>query len=105
MTGSRCSARPSPRAGAQGDREVARFLSHTGEQMQYGGCARAIYETPIPAAMQDLARLIYDDEADSERVDWRAINAARMRGETEDGEALVHLAGLTNHSKRMRVER
>ncbi|MEC9049035.1 MAG: PVC-type heme-binding CxxCH protein [Planctomycetota bacterium] len=87
----------------KGDRAVARFLTHTDEQLRYEA-ARAIYETPIPAAMQDLARLIYDDEADSERVDWRAINAARMRGETEDGEALVHLAGLTNHSKKMRVE-
>ncbi|MEC7726510.1 MAG: HEAT repeat domain-containing protein, partial [Planctomycetota bacterium] len=87
----------------KGDREVARFLTHKDEQLRYEA-ARAIYETPIPAAMQDLARLIYDDEADSERVDWRAINAARMRGETEDGEALVHLAGLTNHSKKMRVE-
>lgn len=83
--------------------EVASFLTHDDEQLRYEA-ARAIYETPIAAAMPDLARLIYDDEADSERVDWRAINAARMCGEAEHGEALVHLAGLTNHSKKMRVE-
>lgn len=83
--------------------EVASFLTHDDEQLRYEA-ARAIYETPIAAAMPELARLIYDDDADSERVDWRAINAARMCGEAEHGEALVHLAGLTNHSKKMRVE-
>ncbi|MFN3244001.1 MAG: HEAT repeat domain-containing protein [Planctomycetota bacterium] len=87
----------------KGAPEVARFLKHPDEQFRFEA-ARAIYETPIPEAIQALARLVYDDEADSERVDWRAINAARMRGQVEDGEALVHLATLGNHSKKIRLE-
>ena len=87
----------------QGAPEVARFLAHPQEQLRYEA-ARAIYETPINDALPALIRLIYDDTADSERVDWRAVNAARMHGETEDGEALVHLATLSNHSQKMRVE-
>jgi len=83
--------------------EVTRFLTHADEQLRYEA-ARAIYETPIPTALAALSRLIYDDDADSERIDWRAINAARMRGETEDGEALVHYATSANHSKKMRLE-
>ncbi|MCK5942270.1 MAG: HEAT repeat domain-containing protein [Planctomycetes bacterium] len=87
----------------QGAPEVARFLAHDDEQLRYEA-ARAIYETPIPAAMEALARLVYDDSPDSERVDWRAINAARMRGQVEDGEALVHLATLANHPEKTRLE-
>ena len=83
--------------------EVAAFLTHADEQLRYEA-ARAIYETPIPAAMPQLARLAYDDEPDSDRVDWRAVNAARMRGEVEDGEALVHVATSAAHPAKVRLE-
>ena len=45
-----------------------------------------------------------DDEPDSDRVDWRAVNAARMRGEVEDGEALVHVATSAAHPDKVRLE-
>ena len=83
--------------------EIRVFLKHEDEQFRYEA-ARAIYELPIPGAMQDLALLVYDNEADSERVDWRAINAARMIGEVEQGEAVVHLATQPSHSKKIRLE-
>lgn len=83
--------------------EVAVFLDHADEQLRYEA-ARAIYETPIPGALQQLARLAYDDSPDSERVDWRAVNAARMRGEVEDGEALVHVATSSAHPAKVRLE-
>ncbi|MFK7739569.1 MAG: HEAT repeat domain-containing protein [Planctomycetota bacterium] len=82
---------------------VARWLTHGDEQLRYEA-ARAIYETPIEAAMQSLALLIYNDEPDSERIDWRAINAARVLGTVEHGEALVHLATCKNHSAKTRRE-
>ena len=83
--------------------EIRGFLKHEDEQFRYEA-ARAIYELPIPGAMQDLALLVYDNEADSERIDWRAINAARMIGEVEQGEAIVHLATQASHSKKVRLE-
>ncbi|HIF21112.1 MAG TPA: glycosyltransferase, partial [Gemmatimonadetes bacterium] len=83
--------------------EVQQFLKHEDEQFRYEA-ARAIYETPIPGAMQSLALFVYDDEPDSERIDWRAIQAARMIGEVEQGEALVHLATKANHSRKIRLE-
>ena len=83
--------------------EVKEFLKHEDEQFRYEA-ARAIYELPIPGAMKDLALLTYDNEADSERIDWRAINAARMIGEVEQGEAIVHLATQPSHSKKIRLE-
>ncbi len=66
--------------------------------------ARAIYETPIPAAMQALALLAYDDFADTDAIDRRAIQANRIVGFNENGEALVHLAILANHAPELRVE-
>ncbi|HEB53085.1 MAG TPA: c-type cytochrome [bacterium] len=82
---------------------VAGYLDHPDEQLRFEA-ARAIYETPIPAAMQALALKVYDDAPDSERFDWRAINAARMLGEVEHGEALVHLATLATHPPATRLE-
>lgn len=66
--------------------------------------ARAIYETPIDGAMQQLAKLCYDEHADTEAIDWRAINANRMVGHSENGEALVNLASLPGHPERARRE-
>ena len=83
--------------------EIRAFLKHDDEQFRYEA-ARAIYELPIPGAMQDLALLVYDNDADSERIDWRAINAARMIGAVEQGEAIVHMATQASHSKKTRLE-
>jgi quinoprotein glucose dehydrogenase len=83
--------------------EVKTFLKHEDEQFRYEA-ARAIYELPIAEAMQDLALFVYDNEPDSERIDWRAIQAARMIGGVEQGEALVHMATQTNHSRKIRLE-
>jgi quinoprotein glucose dehydrogenase len=66
--------------------------------------ARAIHDTPVPAAMQALAKLCYDDAPDDVVVDWRAVQANRIVGEVENGEALVHFACLTNHDGAMRNE-
>ncbi|HEX6810899.1 MAG TPA: PVC-type heme-binding CxxCH protein [Planctomycetota bacterium] len=85
------------------DAEVASFLGAAEASLRQEA-ARAIYEEPIPDAMQALAKLCYDDDPDAEAVDWRAINANRMLGETENGEALVHLASLANHPARTRIE-
>lgn len=83
--------------------EIRMFLKHQDEQFRYEA-ARAIYELPIEGAMQDLALFVYDNEPDSERIDWRAINAARMIGEVEQGEAIVHMAIQPSHSKKIRLE-
>ncbi|MEO6595036.1 MAG: PVC-type heme-binding CxxCH protein [Planctomycetota bacterium] len=87
----------------QKDAEVALFLRDAEPSLRYEA-ARAIYEEPIPAAMPALSRLCYDDTPDTEAIDWRAINANRMLGETENGEALVHLACMKNHPKAVRIE-
>ena len=83
--------------------EVKAFLQHEDEQFRYEA-ARAIYELPIQGAMQDLALFVYDNQADSERIDWRAIQAARMIGQVEQGEALVHMATQADHSSKIRLE-
>jgi quinoprotein glucose dehydrogenase len=85
------------------DPEVAHFLHDQDTELR-AAAAHAIYETPIPAAMQALAKLCYDELSDVEAVDWRAINANRMVGFSENGEALVHLAELPGHPARMRKE-
>ncbi|MFN9275904.1 MAG: hypothetical protein ACK6D2_09255, partial [Planctomycetota bacterium] len=87
----------------RGDAAVARFLADADPDLR-ADAARAIHDTPIPAAMQALAKLAYDDAPDREAVDWRAINANRAVGMSENGEALVHLAALPSHAERMRVE-
>lgn len=87
----------------RGSPAVARFLSNRDEQVRYDA-ARAIYETPIDGALQALAQLAYDDDADSERIDWRVIGACRALGQVEHGEALVHLATRANHPTRTRKE-
>ena len=86
-----------------GDAEVARFLRDADQELRIEA-ARAIHDTPIPAAMKQLALCAYDDTPDHEMFDWRAINACRRVGESEDGEALVHLASLSNHPARARIE-
>ncbi|MBM3975196.1 MAG: hypothetical protein FJ301_13970 [Planctomycetes bacterium] len=87
----------------RGNAEVARFLTDADPDLR-ADAARAIHDTPIPIAMQALAKLAYDDDPDSEAVDWRAINANRAVGLSENGEALVHLAAQPNHGERMRIE-
>ncbi len=87
----------------RGDAEIARFLTDADASLRFEA-ARAIYEQPVPAAMQKLAELAYDDVADSEAIDWRAINANRVAGIIENGEALVHLAALDNHPAATRRE-
>ncbi|MEZ6037850.1 MAG: HEAT repeat domain-containing protein [Planctomycetota bacterium] len=87
----------------QGDAEVARFLKSPDEQLRFEA-ARAIYDAPIPAAMRALAELANDDHPDSARIDWRALNANRMRGEVENGEILVHIARQQNHPAETRID-
>jgi quinoprotein glucose dehydrogenase len=89
--------------GRRKDAEVAFFL-HAAEATMRQEAARAIYEEPIPEAMPALAKLCYDDAPDTEAIDWRAINCNRMLGETENGEALVHLACLADHPAKTRIE-
>lgn len=89
--------------GRRADAELARWLGDPCDEVR-AAAARAIYETPIPAALQKLAELCYDDHPDTEAIDWRAINANRMVGLSENGEALVHLAALANHPPRTRIE-
>ncbi|MCU0866635.1 MAG: HEAT repeat domain-containing protein [Planctomycetes bacterium] len=86
-----------------GSAEVARFLRDADAELRLEA-ATAIHDGPIPAAMKQLALCAYDDTPDGEMFDWRAINACRRTGESEDGEALVHLASLTNHPARTRIE-
>jgi quinoprotein glucose dehydrogenase len=87
----------------RGDAAVARCLDDPVPALR-AAAARAIYETPIPAAMQALAQLAYDDEPDLDAVDRRAIQANRIVGLSENGEALVHLAALANHPAAIRIE-
>ncbi len=89
--------------GRRADPELARALTDIDVDVRFAA-ARAIYETPIPAAMQALAILSYDDHPDLEAIDWRALNANRMVGQTENGEAVVHVAELQSHSARTRIE-
>jgi quinoprotein glucose dehydrogenase len=85
------------------DPAVARVLQDPDAGIR-AAAARAIYEQPIPRAMQALAELCYDDHPDLEAIDWRAINANRLLGLSENGEALVHLAALASHPARTRRE-
>ncbi|HEX5052736.1 MAG TPA: PVC-type heme-binding CxxCH protein [Planctomycetota bacterium] len=85
------------------DDEVARFLGDADPALRYEA-ARAIYQEPIGPAMPALAKLCHDDTPDTVAIDWRAINANRLLGEVENGEALVHLAGLANHPAETRIE-
>ncbi len=87
----------------QQDTEITRFLTDK-EVTLRAAAARAIYENPIPGALQKLAELGYDDNPDDDAIDWRAINANRMVGLSENGESLVHLACLENHPERTRRE-
>lgn len=86
-----------------GDGEVARLLDDSDAGLR-GDAARVIYEFPVNAAMQALARRCYDDATDGEAIDWRAINACRVLGQTEHGEALVHTATRGNHAIATRLE-
>jgi len=83
--------------------EVARFLTHGDEQLRFEA-ARAIYETPIDAAMRPLALLAWDDAPDSERIDRRAISANRVIGQVENCEGLIHLALQQDHPDATRLE-
>ncbi|MGB3969561.1 MAG: c-type cytochrome, partial [Planctomycetota bacterium] len=85
------------------DPELLRVLRDPDVEVR-SAAIRAIYETPIPAALPELAKLSYDEVADTEANDWRAINANRIVGSTENGEALVNLATLANHPASTRLE-
>lgn len=85
------------------DPHVAAFLRDPDADVRRDA-ARAIYETPIAAALPDLAAFAYDDEPADEAFDWRVVNANRVLGQVENGEALVHLAGLASHPARTRLE-
>ncbi len=85
------------------DAEVARFL-RDGDVTLRADAARAIYEGPIQPAMRELAKLCYDETADDAAIDWRAINACRLLGETEYGEALVQVAARKQHPAATRRE-
>ncbi|MCC7398148.1 MAG: HEAT repeat domain-containing protein [Planctomycetes bacterium] len=85
------------------DPAVAMFLDDA-EPRLVDEAARVIYERPIAESMPALARLCYDAVADREVVAWRAINANRLLGEVENGEALVHFAGQPQQQARMRCE-
>jgi putative heme-binding domain-containing protein len=82
---------------------VASFLTDADVTLRFDA-ARAIYEQPIPDAMQQLAQLCYDDAPDTDAIDWRAINANRLLGTVENGEALVHVASLATHPAATRRE-
>ncbi len=90
-------ASPAVRLGAllaearRGDAAIATFLNDADEQLRYEA-ARAIYETPIDAAMPALASLAADGKVDREATEWRALNACRMRGGPADGALVVRAA-------------
>jgi quinoprotein glucose dehydrogenase len=54
--------------------------------------------------MEALAKLSYDEHPDLEAIEWRALNANRMIGQTENGEAVVNLAEQANHPASLRIE-
>jgi quinoprotein glucose dehydrogenase len=83
--------------------EVSRFLADPDVTLRVEA-ARAIHDGPIPDAMRALATHAYDDAPDVAAFDWRAISACRVLGQTEQGEALVHLATLANHPTATRLE-
>jgi len=85
------------------DGRISTFLTDAEPSLRFEA-ARAIYDEPIEPAMAALAKLAYDDTPDTEAIDWRAINANRMRGEIECGESLVHLCCLQNHPAKTRIE-
>ena len=85
------------------DGEVARFLDDREPSLREDA-ARVIYEFPVEAALPTLARRCYDDVSDGEVIDWRAIHACRVLGQTEHGEALVHLATRGAHPITSRLE-
>jgi len=85
------------------DAAIADFLRDDDPQLRFEA-ARAIHEQPIPDALFALARLCYDDTPDREATDWRAINANRMLGDVENGEALIHLATRSDHPPATRIE-
>lgn len=66
--------------------------------------AHVIYGFPVQAAMQALAQRCYDDHSDGEAIDWRAVNACRVLGEVEHGEALVHTATVRSLPIATRLE-
>lgn len=86
-----------------GDGEIGKLLADPDADLRRDA-AHVIYEFPVPAAMQALARLCYDDVSDGEAIDWRAINACRMLGQTEHGEALVHTATRRDQPIATRLE-
>ncbi|MBL8752831.1 MAG: HEAT repeat domain-containing protein [Planctomycetes bacterium] len=89
--------------GRRADPDLARALQDADVDVRFAA-ARAIYETPIPGAMEALAKLAYDERGDLEAIDWRALNANRMLGQTENGEAVVNFAELPGHPANLRIE-
>ncbi|MCA8974511.1 MAG: HEAT repeat domain-containing protein [Planctomycetes bacterium] len=85
------------------DPRVADFLTDAEPTVRYEA-ARAIHQEPIDAAMPALAALAGDDDADTDAIDWRALNANRMLGSVECGERLVHAALLAAHAPGTRIE-
>ena len=85
------------------DPAIATFLAEIDESLRFEA-ARAIHEEPVPEAMQALAALAGDERCDSDRVDWRAVNANRLLGGVENGKSVVHAARWPGHSAATRVE-
>jgi quinoprotein glucose dehydrogenase len=85
------------------DAAIASFLRDDDASLRFEA-ARAIHGQPIAAALPALAQLCYDDAPDREATDWRAINANRLLGGVENGEALVHVATRGNHPCATRIE-
>lgn len=87
----------------QGDARVAAFLTDADAGLRFEA-ARAIHAGPIAAALPALAKLAWNDVPDEVATDWRALNANRMLGEAEHGEALVHVAASAAHPTGTRRE-
>ncbi|HLQ39298.1 MAG TPA: HEAT repeat domain-containing protein, partial [Planctomycetota bacterium] len=73
------------------DAAVARFL-HDDDVALRVEAARAIYETPIEPAMPQLALLLHEPLPDAAPLLWRVVNANRVLGQPEHGQALVAFA-------------
>ncbi len=87
----------------KGDPAIATFLADAEESLRYEA-ARAIHGEAIEEAMRALALLTWNDDPDTERIDFLAISANRLIGQVENGESLVHLACLPNHPAATRTE-
>ena len=88
----------------QGSPAIAHFLGHRSEQLRFEA-ARAIYETPIPAAMQEPRRTqLRRPSATATASSGGPSTPTACIGEVENGEALVHAAYSAINSAAMREE-